>query len=119
MITDKGRQIILNSSRSFAFFANPITRDLEVVRLDDGFPASEDFLRAIAQRGLRYAATLGIVDGEPCVALQTAFDEHTTFALARAVAVFVLVLMGDEPEQRPDDFESFITGLVRLEDPRV
>jgi hypothetical protein len=119
MDAEKRYHLIETSERSFAFLVNPATHDLEFIRLDDGVASIEDALLAIKRRRLQYAGTLGFVDGEPRVVMHTAFDERTTIALGRAVAVFVNVLLGDGAREPQDDFSSFMTGLYRLEDTRV
>jgi hypothetical protein len=118
-LNEDARQIIAECERSYCFLVNTRTSDLEFFRLDDGVALSEELLADISKRGLRFAGVFGIEGIEIRLAMYRQFEDRVALALAKAVAVFVCVLMGDEVQpQTPDDFSAFMTGLMR-DDPRV
>ena len=73
-------------------------------------------------RGLRVIGILGLCGATSRAAFKEPLQDVQVYALADAFAVYVATLIGSGSHlgpQQPDDFESFMRGLYRLEDPRI
>ena len=81
-----------------AVLGNPATADFELIALGGTeFPD----IRAV-ERGLRYLATVGLVNGKPESHLEEPLDDVTTASLAKAYLAHVEAGLGLALEQQPN-----------------
>jgi hypothetical protein len=111
---DKCEQLLADSSLAVAILHNPVTSDFElvpVVRVED------DTARCYTARGLQFSGCIGLVAGQPQVALDVAIVGEAAQKIVRAFVDLVEdQLNGQVPKAESVDW---LTRLLSLPDPRA